>query len=331
MSKRIEWADIAKGIAIILVVVGHSVSPTGLANKAIYAFHMPFFFFIFGYLFDSSRHINSFKWFIWNRFKRLMIPYFATGLIVFAYWYFIQRHATGDLNTPRAIFDILQRGFLYGAGQAVEQYPNVTPIGPMWFLPCLFVASVIFWVITRIPNQIVQWGLCIAGAVTGYSLGKDLFMPWSVDISLFALVFMMAGRYYRQKPEWLEKLPIWALAVDLVILIIDIRLGGISMNNREYNFVPLSIAGAIAGSVLLCYASYWVAKIDGPKKVLTYFGTVSLIILCYHTMDDGFFHWDVYVKFVYDKWDTLTLYRIGYSLLIVELIRRTWWLRKIYY
>ena len=47
MNNRIEWIDIAKGIAIILVVYGHA----GLANiplreKWVCAFHMPFFFFI---------------------------------------------------------------------------------------------------------------------------------------------------------------------------------------------------------------------------------------------------------------------------------------------
>ncbi len=29
MRKRIEWIDIAKGIAILAVVVGHTLGPTG--------------------------------------------------------------------------------------------------------------------------------------------------------------------------------------------------------------------------------------------------------------------------------------------------------------
>lgn len=47
---RIEWIDVAKGIGIILVIMGHTfqldlVSP-------IYAFHMPLFFFLSGLLFN---------------------------------------------------------------------------------------------------------------------------------------------------------------------------------------------------------------------------------------------------------------------------------------
>lgn len=43
VGKRLDWVDIAKGIAIILMVIGHEVE-----NKSIYAlifsFHMPLFF-----------------------------------------------------------------------------------------------------------------------------------------------------------------------------------------------------------------------------------------------------------------------------------------------
>lgn len=42
-KKRLDWVDIAKGIAIILMVIGHEVE-----NRSVYAlifsFHMPLFF-----------------------------------------------------------------------------------------------------------------------------------------------------------------------------------------------------------------------------------------------------------------------------------------------
>lgn len=47
MKKRIEWVDIFKGIAILLVVIGHSNSPI---NGYIYSFHMAAFLFISGFL-----------------------------------------------------------------------------------------------------------------------------------------------------------------------------------------------------------------------------------------------------------------------------------------
>ena len=46
-KKRIEWVDIFKALAIILVVVGHS---TGKFNAYIYQFHVAAFFFISGWV-----------------------------------------------------------------------------------------------------------------------------------------------------------------------------------------------------------------------------------------------------------------------------------------
>lgn len=51
--KRLDWVDIAKGIAIVLMILGHSSLPNTIQNW-IYSFHMPFFFFISGVLTKGS-------------------------------------------------------------------------------------------------------------------------------------------------------------------------------------------------------------------------------------------------------------------------------------
>ena len=54
MKKRLEWLDIAKGIGILLVVIGHcfpdasslegiSVPVYRVLSQIIYSFHMPLF------------------------------------------------------------------------------------------------------------------------------------------------------------------------------------------------------------------------------------------------------------------------------------------------
>lgn len=48
MKKRILWIDIAKAIAILLMVVGHTSIPNVLSNF-IWAFHMPLFFIASGF------------------------------------------------------------------------------------------------------------------------------------------------------------------------------------------------------------------------------------------------------------------------------------------
>ena len=43
-DKRISYIDMAKGIGIILVVLGHSIFPSENLTTWIYSFHMPLFF-----------------------------------------------------------------------------------------------------------------------------------------------------------------------------------------------------------------------------------------------------------------------------------------------
>ena len=92
-TKRLDWIDIAKGIGIILVVLGHTLVPqvreTGFAGFLwifIYNFHMPLFFFLSGYLFEKglSHYTNKGK-FILGKLQYLMLPYliFSTFAYLF--------------------------------------------------------------------------------------------------------------------------------------------------------------------------------------------------------------------------------------------------------
>lgn len=42
--ERKKWADIAKAIAIIAVLVGHTSGIPGILSRMIFTFHMPLFF-----------------------------------------------------------------------------------------------------------------------------------------------------------------------------------------------------------------------------------------------------------------------------------------------
>ena len=41
---RVGWIDVAKGIAIVLVIIGHTVQFGGGTRNFIFSFHMPLFF-----------------------------------------------------------------------------------------------------------------------------------------------------------------------------------------------------------------------------------------------------------------------------------------------
>ena len=88
MSHRIEYLDFLRGIAIILVVMGHFIqyNLSGYsANESfnfIYSFHMGFFFFISGCVASLSHKKNiwiNFHNFLGKKTLQLLIPFFVWG------------------------------------------------------------------------------------------------------------------------------------------------------------------------------------------------------------------------------------------------------------
>ena len=96
-SNRIHRFDNLKGLAIILVVIGHLIflkntNEINLIRNFIYIIHLPIFFFVAGYFSktDADQPIKS--------FKRLMIPFI---LFCILYWLF-QKYLL--LGHPKTLF-----------------------------------------------------------------------------------------------------------------------------------------------------------------------------------------------------------------------------------
>lgn len=87
--KRVRWLDVAKGLAIVLVVLGHVASPLADSNDLAkfvldftYTMHMPVFFYLAGLTSTrfSKKKLGILKQ-IRSKFIRLMLPYFTFSLI----------------------------------------------------------------------------------------------------------------------------------------------------------------------------------------------------------------------------------------------------------
>lgn len=90
MKQRNQLLDVAKGVAIILVVLGHAIQNSGsntiaLINlpieRFIVSFHMPLFMLISGYLFYYTMQRHSVKDIIRNRMVMFSLPIFTVFVI----------------------------------------------------------------------------------------------------------------------------------------------------------------------------------------------------------------------------------------------------------
>ena len=72
-NKRLQYIDIAKGIAMICIILGHMGNAN--INRIVFTFHVPIFFFITGYFISDKCEVNIF---VRNKVRTLIIPYIIT-------------------------------------------------------------------------------------------------------------------------------------------------------------------------------------------------------------------------------------------------------------
>ena len=136
VNQKYKELDIAKGIAIMAVVLGHAFPDAdfGIENQIanfihsfVYGFHMPVFFFIAGLLSAKHRDDQAYPY-IKKRAKKLLIPYFALSLVGLV----LKQVFASEANHAFSLSDSL----MIPLGQS--------PMGGMWYLWSLFVMSLIF-------------------------------------------------------------------------------------------------------------------------------------------------------------------------------------------
>lgn len=86
MRNRNYWLDIAKGIAITLMVAGHTPIPSVMSHF-IYAFHMPLFFISSGLVSNYEKY--SLVDYIKHKSYTLLLPFVCYSTIVCVLMYFI--------------------------------------------------------------------------------------------------------------------------------------------------------------------------------------------------------------------------------------------------
>jgi fucose 4-O-acetylase-like acetyltransferase len=155
---------------------------------------------------------------------------------------------------------------------------------PLWFITCLFVAEVIFYLLNRITNNkkiifLLLASLSIAGFLD--SIYSPLRLPWSADIALTAAVFLGIGNLVRGK---LDKSIIFSKKIIFLILFFIINFTLINLNIKadmalkEFgNYFYFYIA-AFAGIFFYVIAS----KIINKNTILSYIGKNTFIILAFH-------------------------------------------------
>lgn len=152
MKKYYKDMDIARGIGIFLVVLGHSF-PDAQFNgnsfyayvyRLIYSFHMPLFFIISGFFAYKVYEISTLKnygIFVYGKFKRLMIPYISVSFIAVPIKLYMNNYAARPIKLNDLIINIIF-------------YPLNIPIQYFWFIYTLFFIFIVAPLFKRLPIKV---------------------------------------------------------------------------------------------------------------------------------------------------------------------------------
>ena len=259
--------DVLKGIAIILVIIGHC--DFGPFRAFIYSFHMPLFFFVTGY-FLKKRPLRQE---IYLSTKRLIIPYIFT-----AFWLCV---ATTCID-PSRLQSITIACLL---GFRVQYVPNWMDahVGLLWFILALFWARISTIVLIQKVKSDLRLGIIFfALALIGMFLNKRVFVPFCIPQGLCAAGFLFAG-HLMNKYKFLEKDHLIQLFPFLIIIwAYNWSVGGVDMYccffSSGYIFDLIGALGAFAALYVLVVRCF--NKKSFLWRSVHFWGRYSLIIYC---------------------------------------------------
>ena len=159
-SNRIYWIDNLRALAILLMVFGHTNNTEAEIENVvnyIYSFHLPLFFFISGLTLYPERFKTP-KAFLIKKISTLLVPYFFFSVLGFGFL----------MITNHSYFSLPIIGdSLFRIAFADTDLLNFGYDGPLWFLPCLFLAELEFYLISFLKKG-TQFGVIGLLVVLGF-------------------------------------------------------------------------------------------------------------------------------------------------------------------
>jgi fucose 4-O-acetylase-like acetyltransferase len=279
MKTRIEYIDQLKGVAILLVVVGHFIQINTADNtgdalfSAIYSFHMPLFMFISGYVAEkntSTKIFSNYSKFLQKKATTLLLPFFAWPLIVDQLFF---------AKPENLKFISIIHGLL------------VNPTQGLWFLWYLFFLSVLYSIFLLISSRIKETpslGVDIPVAILLFSFILGIHLLGVVD---YTDAFMQYFGFYfigvfTARYRWLNQLVMTPWIFYILLIIFILSCGQFSFNDPAFHHLNIWLAVKVMISITGIFSLYYITrKISwNPvvNKNICFWGANSLVIYVTH-------------------------------------------------
>jgi len=285
---RLSWIDIAKGLGIFLVILGHLITIGSPIFKWIGSFHMPLFFFLSGLVFNYNNNLlNSLK----TIFARLILPYILIIVIIYLLISLLipPWHPKSIIIT---LFEVFYTGIPYSLHAA-----------HLWFLICLASVQILFIIIKKLKLTkekeyliiviSVMFSLSIGFVYTHYLNKFCLFklyliprLPFNIETALMALFFFYLGHELKEQ-KIIVMFNNIKVSIKLVVVIVSLSAnvilgtilnGDVSLAHNNYQNPVLYLVSAVCGITFIV----GVSNIINRSFILEFYGKYSLPIYLFH-------------------------------------------------
>jgi len=269
-AERIKWMDTARGIAILLVVMGHverGIVNAGIATEAywldldytLYIFHMPLFFFLAGINVPHGLK-RGVKPFLQNKLQTILYPYFLWSVIQGAILITLSSVANGNAK----ISDLLQIGW--------------KPMGQFWFLYVLMLCQIVICIVYR--SRLLVAGTAFIMLVLSYIVPPESGVLHQLlhSAPFFLAGFALCNQLHQPSPEG-RFAPFLTFATGPAFVALTLSASLIAYHLPD---APIALPATIAGITLVISMS---TMMTGPvQDIFCALGMTSMTIFVLHIL-----------------------------------------------
>ena len=209
--------DLLCGLCILRMVTLHVVCQTALRQAEWWKLIMEWSFFLMSFFFFKAGYFNkgvqgNSRAYCWDKFRRLMIPYFSWAAISACICLFFMLTFPGRFpGTEQSFhtFRIWVGGFTWGNS-------------PLWFLPCFFASYIIVHFIEKVRHLHLIIILFPLISYWLYKQGNPLY--WMMNNVFCGAFFFYLGKLWHKALDWTGNKKGLILSIILVVAFVCMNI-----------------------------------------------------------------------------------------------------------
>ena len=303
MRQRVQWIDAAKGIGILLVLLGHAPRDIMRSDYAwidfcyyfIYTFHMHFFFFLSGYVFalpSDRQGQRGGSGFLKGKLRGLLVPWALFSVLVYGVIFLINQIPFAASLTAGTVLRPISFGE-YLTQSIAGSNPYCTHV---WYMYTLFFVQVVVYLLREIGRKITgrqQEPLAFWIALELLAAICYLFLPVELPVAvsvkgyvLYYLFGVICCRMRQDRPrqengEERGRFPFWALP-GLLLCVVNALAVDMGFLGDPTARTLVSCLAVFIGAPLMIALLVWISQKASGSKTLQWFGGNSFTIYLLH-------------------------------------------------